>query len=401
MPNKLLDNSKIRNSNTFCIIPFIHIYGTAAGDIVPCCEAQETPLNEPGESAEACWNNTNYRELRRALSNNERPERCKVCWHNEDSGVVSNRQQWESDNAELFGDEVIVDDEFQVYMPPQWIELKVSNFCNLKCIMCSTHSSYKRVQDLDIITKYTTDGYETRLLHPDELFDSINAWPDFWETVKVLQFTGGEPIINEEHYTLLAGIPAHLKKDIKLRYATNLTHITFKQYDLISIWKEFKHVNIKVSMDGIGDVYNYIRHGGDWDDVHNNMIKLNDEDNIDLAIGITVQAHNIFQMPEFYTFWKDSDIRLTFITANILHTPSYLSPALWGGQYRDALLKKLKASEHTEMDKFITYIEHNPPDEQQYNKMRNYTSDLEERYTPDITLTTIINKYLTQEIIYD
>ena len=235
MPNKLLDNSKIRNSNTFCIIPFIHIYGTAAGDIVPCCEAQETPLNEPGESAEACWNNTNYRELRRALSNNERPERCKVCWHNEDSGVVSNRQQWESDNAELFGDEVIVDDEFQVYMPPQWIELKVSNFCNLKCIMCSTHSSYKRVQDLDIITKYTTDGYETRLLHPDELFDSINAWPDFWETVKVLQFTGGEPIINEEHYTLLAGIPAHLKKDIKLRYATNLTHITFKQYDLISI----------------------------------------------------------------------------------------------------------------------------------------------------------------------
>jgi hypothetical protein len=78
-----------------------------------------------------------------------------------------------------------------------------------------------------------------------------------------------------------------------------------------------------------------------------------------------------------------------------------LSPALWGGQYRDVLLKKLKASEHTEMDKFITYIEHNPPDEKQYNKMRNYTSDLEERYAPDITLTTIINKYLTQEIIYD
>ena len=38
--------------------------------------------------------------------------------------------------------------------------------------MCSTHSSYKRVQDLDIITKYQKDGHETRLLRPTQLSDS-------------------------------------------------------------------------------------------------------------------------------------------------------------------------------------------------------------------------------------
>ena len=164
----------------------MHIYGSAGGDLVPCCEAQEIPLNKPGETAEQTWNNENYRELRRALSNDERPSRCDVCWHNEDSGIVSNRQQWEKDNWNMFAESVKVNDDFTVDNKPLWVELKVSNFCNLKCIMCSTHSSYKRVQDLDIITKYQKDGHETRLLRPTTLFDSLNEWPELWESVQTL-----------------------------------------------------------------------------------------------------------------------------------------------------------------------------------------------------------------------
>ena len=139
----------------------MHIYGSAGGDMVPCCEAQEEPLNNPGESALESWNNDNYKDLRRALANNERHPRCAVCWHNEDAGIVSNRLQWEHDNWETFSDIISVNSDYSVNNAPYWVELKVSNFCNLKCIMCSTHSSYKRVADLDIIQKYTTDGYET------------------------------------------------------------------------------------------------------------------------------------------------------------------------------------------------------------------------------------------------
>ena len=41
---------------------------------------------------------------------------------------------------------------------------------------------------------------------------------------------------------------------------------------LIEIWSKFKHTNIKVLLDGVGDVYNYIRQDGDWDNVYNNML---------------------------------------------------------------------------------------------------------------------------------
>lgn len=389
-------NEELKSSPTFCTIPFIHIYGSAGGDMVPCCEAQEIPLNNPGETAEESWNNDNYRELRRALSCGERPERCNVCWHNEDSGIVSNRQQWQEDNIRMFDENVTVNDDYSVNNKPLWLELKVSNFCNLKCIMCSTHSSYKRVADLDIISKYTKDGYETRLLRPTDLFDSLNEWPELWDSVHVLQFTGGEPIINEEHYKLLAGIPAEAKKNIKLRYASNLSYIKFKDHDLIKIWSEFKHVNIKVSMDGIEDVYNYIRQDGDWDTVYANMLALNAEPNIDLAIGITVQAHNVFQMPEFYDFWRASPVNIKFITANILQTPKYLSPAIWHGEYKEAIIKKLRDAEsrHPEMDRFATYMENNQREWKMYQWMRKYTRDIENRYEQDITLKTMIKRYL-------
>lgn len=392
----MIKKDKLKNSNTFCMLPFMHIYGSAGGDMVPCCEAQELPLNNPGESALESWNNEHYRELRRALANGERPKRCEVCWHNEDSGIVSNRQQWEKDNWETFSDIISVNDDYSVNNPPLWVELKVSNFCNLKCIMCSTHSSYKRVSDLDIISKYTSDGYETRLLRPTDLFASLNEWPDLWENVHTLQFTGGEPIINQEHYDLLAGIPEHVKKNIKLRYATNISYIKFKKYDLVEIWRQFKHVNIKVSMDGIEDVYNYIRQDGDWDTVYNNMLVLNAEPDIDLAVGITVQSHNVFQMPEFYDFWRKSPIDIKFITANILQTPKYLSPALWHGEYRTAIIKKLRDAEsrHPEMDRFATYLENTEKTIRDYAKMRKYTRDIEARYVQDIKLKDMVKRYL-------
>lgn len=386
----------LKKSNTFCMLPFMHIYGTAGGDMVPCCEAQEIPLNNPGETAIESWNNDNYKELRRALANDERPERCAVCWHNEDSGIVSNREQWEHDNWETFSDLIDVNDDYSVNNPPYWVELKVSNFCNLKCIMCSTHSSYKRVADLDIISKYTQDGYETRLLRPTDLFASLNEWPELWDHVHTLQFTGGEPIINNEHYELLAGIPTEAKKRIRLRYASNLTYLKFKKYDLIKIWNEFKHVNIKVSMDGIGDVYNYIRQDGDWDIVYANMLALNDEPGIDVAAGITVQAHNVYQMPEFFQFWKDSPVDLKFITANILQTPNYLSPAIWQGDYKTAIIKKLRSHqvEHPEMDRFATYMENNTSRYMIYARMRKYTRDIEGRYPQDATLKKMVKTYL-------
>lgn len=393
------DLDKLKQSDTFCMIPFMHIYGTAKGDIVPCCEAQEATMNIQGEHPHETWNSNSYRLLRKALCNGIKVEACDVCWHNEESGIISNREQFLKDSWEDFRDYIKVNDDFTVDNPPLWLELKVSNFCNLKCIMCSTHSSYKRVQDIDIISKYSKN-YTTELHHPTRLFKELGEYPGLWDAVKVLQFTGGEPIINQEHYDLLDSIPKDIRHKIRLRYATNISYLKFKQYDLLDIWSQFKSVNIKVSMDGTDDVYNYIREGGDWDTVYSNICVLNDVPNITVAVGITVQAHNIYQMPEFYQFWKDSHVNLHFITANILQTPHYLSPAVWHSKYRDAIIAKLKryVNETPELHKFITYMENNTRPYAHYMRFRKYTRDIEERYNPCTTLAKMTEKYMDIEL---
>jgi MoaA/NifB/PqqE/SkfB family radical SAM enzyme len=386
-------------SETFCMLPFMHFYGSAKGDIVPCCEAQEAKLNYDGEHPIDTWNNDNFKNLRKALCEGKRVKACDVCWHNEDSGIVSNREQFIDDSWDEFKDLIEVDDDYTVISTPLWPELKVSNFCNLKCIMCSTFSSYKRTQDIDIISKYSSN-YTTELQHPTELFDMLGEWPELWEQVKVLQFTGGEPIINQEHYDLLDSIPEEHRHKIRLRYATNISYLKYKKYDLLKIWRQFRSVNIKVSMDGVGDVYNYIREGGDWDTVYENICVLNDVDNITVAVGITVQAHNIFQMPEFYAFWKNSHVDLHFITANMLQTPNYLDATVWHGPFREAIIEKLELAEKEfpEMRRFINYMKSNEPNMKNYVKMRNYTIDIEERYKPNITLAGMVEKYLGLEL---
>jgi hypothetical protein len=145
-------------------------------------------------------------------------------------------------------------------------------------------------------------------------------------------------------------------------------------------------------------VYDYIREGGNWDTVYSNMLELSKHrDKFALAAGITVQAHNVFQMPEFYDFWRDSPIELSFITANILQTPKYLNPSVWHSKYKEAIIQKLRAAEsrHPEMDRFATYMENNLEEKYAaYMRMRKYTRDIENRYNPKTTLEQMVEKYL-------
>ena len=303
----------IAKGPTMCILPWMHIYTSAGGDVVPCCEAQEAYMNKPGESLRDTWNGERYRELRRALMAGEQHPACHVCWHNEANGIDSNRLINEEDFWDDYADKIVAFEDGTVENAPMWIESKVSNFCNLKCKMCSTESSYKRTHDLDIIRKFSPEDdefqHETRLLRPLELYEYLQNDPELWEDVDRMQFSGGEPIINEEHYTLLNSIPKHRRHKIQLRYASNLTKLQFKKHDLIDLWSQFRHVQVKISIDGVHDVYNYIRTGAQFDDVVSNIRTLYASPvNVSLGLGLTVQAFNAFQLPEFYDYFEGMGI---------------------------------------------------------------------------------------------
>jgi len=387
----------IEKGPTMCILPWMHIYTSAGGDVVPCCEAQEAYMNKPGESLRDTWNGERYRELRRALMAGEQHPACHVCWHNEANGIDSNRQINEQDFWDDYADKIVAFEDGTVETAPMWIESKVSNFCNLKCKMCSTESSYKRTHDLDIIRKYSPEDaefqHETRLLRPLELYEYLQNDPDLWEDVDRLQFSGGEPIINQEHYDLLNSIPKHRRHRIQLRYASNLTHLKFKDNDLIDLWSQFRHVQVKISVDGVGDVYDYIRTGAQFDDVISNIRTLYASPvNVSLGLGFTVQAFNCFQLPEFYDYFESMGIDWFHIGAYMLQTPKYLNISVYPEPIRNAVIEKLQADGRFEH--IVKYLQSNDRSKLWEKKTVPYARALENRYNDTDTLEGLLKKYL-------
>jgi len=387
----------IEKGPTMCILPWMHIYTSAGGDVVPCCEAQEAYMNKPGESLRDTWNGERYRELRRALMAGEQHPACHVCWHNEANGIDSNRQINEQDFWDDYADKIVAFEDGTVETAPMWIESKVSNFCNLKCKMCSTESSYKRTHDLDIIRKYSPEDaefqHETRLLRPLELYEYLQNDPDLWEDVDRLQFSGGEPIINQEHYDLLNSIPKHRRHRIQLRYASNLTHLKFKDNNLIDLWSQFRHVQVKISVDGVGDVYDYIRTGAQFDDVISNIRTLYASPvNVSLGLGFTVQAFNCFQLPEFYDYFESMGIDWFHIGAYMLQTPKYLNIGVYPEPIRNAVIEKLQADGRFEH--IVKYLQSNDRSKLWEKKTVPYARALEKRYNDTDTLEGLLKKYL-------
>jgi hypothetical protein len=142
--------------------------------------------------------------------------------------------------------------------------------------------------------------------------DFNNFWhenPIFWEQIykqipnlKQIYFAGGEPLMIKEHKAFLEEVIRQgYSKNILVRYNSNAILL---EDDIIELWKEFKQVKFGVSMDGIGNRLNYIRHPTNFDRIEQVLDNLdNTPDNIQVSIACALQVLNIKHFPDFVK-WK-------------------------------------------------------------------------------------------------
>ena len=105
---------------------------------------------------------------------------------------------------------------------------------------------------------------------------------------------------------------------------------------LVHLWEQFKQIRIGVSIDGIGDVFNYQRTPAKFDAVYKNMMTLQNNDKINLKawFAFTVTPYNVFHMAEFMK-WKLTESGLTkfnpidgmrpILTHHMCHSPKYFN----------------------------------------------------------------------------
>ena len=346
------------NSSTFCIMPFTHIVTKTNGEFKLCCRS--TPLYSVKDMGLFdVWNSEKFKRIRKQLLNSERPKECDSCWKLEDANVSSMRHRENSLKC-VYGDYLKLlenlNDDYSMKTNPVSLELKLNNLCNLQCRMCHPADSTKWAKDWPLIAdlqKHNEWTYrnvkEYNLVEHPYLCEWENH-PTFFDDIRKLAngldtvwFAGGEPLIDPMHYKIL-DVLAEENNNIKLQYATNLTKITFRKKHIMDYWRKFKGVLVGVSLDGLRDVFEYIRIHASFDSVVDNINTIRDmaeEEGLDIRLftSCTFQIYNIFDLPEIFEFMLDNDI---WIHSHRVTFPKYLSCQIIPKELKEPLTEKLQ-----------------------------------------------------------
>jgi hypothetical protein len=315
-----------KTADTFCVLPWIHLFADERGVIHPCCFSHRTPVLDPAGTpygvdqpgaVDAAWNAPVMRTIRKAMVRGERPAACAECFAVEDSGGTSYRHHENEEFGSLLPG-LIRDARADGTAPLRlrYVDLRLGNVCNLRCRMCSPQASRLLADEFREIRRLAPDNPWLAAVRRLDWF----ADPVVWETLARhlpsldrLHFAGGEPLVIREGFAFLrrvveSGEAGH----ITLTYNTNVTVLPPEAYEY---WPHFKGIQIIASLDGFDAVNHYIRYPARWDAIDAVLTTLErDRERLgvtNIAFHATVQVYNVLRLTELFDYLLG---RCTFAT---------------------------------------------------------------------------------------
>lgn len=243
-------------------------------------------------------------QLKQDISNDIIPPGCKKCHRDEGNGFESTRQRYLAE-AHRYGLDLPTDPLLPTQ--PQVVEVRFGNLCNFKCRMCSPKWS-------NLIGEEIKTYPSLKKLFGDQYLDRYAADPVFFSemvsmlpNLKRLYITGGEPTLDKNAIKYLErAVTDGWAQNINLFFATNCSTLN---PNFITIITKFKSVNIILSIDAIGKVAEYQRHGTDWPVVEKNLrtyMELSrDTDTVRPSFHSVVTAYSVLDVGNLLKFYVD------------------------------------------------------------------------------------------------
>ncbi len=351
---------KNKNSCTFCMHPFTGLATREDGAIKVCCRS--LPIaNIKDMSLEEAWNSDKMKEVRRQVLNDERPDVCEPCFDLEDQGVQSLRQRHITDSSpesriNLYPNALDkLNDDYSMPFELPTIEIKINNLCNLKCRMCNPLDSTQWKDWNSIVDhykkeeNYLVDAVESLGLTKAPYVGIFEDKAHFWDNLEKLlpyfrrvEFAGGEPLMDPVHYKILDLLSKN-GDNIEIKYATNGTKLGIKGGRTVhDYWPKFKSVAVNVSIDGLHDIYEYIRGNGKFSDVEYNIKEMKKIKTVSRIVGaFTVQANNIMQIDKVIDYFL-REMKIVFYSHRVSY-PRALSAQVLPKALKDQVVAKLEA----------------------------------------------------------
>lgn len=359
----------LKESQVFCMYPYVHLHAFPNGDAYPCCHAEtDHPVgNCRSKTLEEIYYDQPMQKLRDDLLSERPNPTCNRCYEQERMGLFSGRKSANKHHGHNI--KKIHDNKFEL---TYW-DIRFSNLCNLSCRTCgdifssSWHqdqhslvedlflSSYqdvadpswpkiRSVQDFLTLPDYIKNecrqkfginpphSHITKAIKTSPLVYAGRWETDMWEQlehhldyVEQIYFAGGEPLLMEEHYNILEELVRRKRFDVKLIYNTNFTHTKLKNRSVFEYWSMFESVAVGASLDGEGVRAEYIRNGTKWDTILRNRYEMLEKcPKTDFYISPTLSILNAMHLPDFHKSWVNKGlIKPQDFNMNVLQGPSW------------------------------------------------------------------------------
>jgi sulfatase maturation enzyme AslB (radical SAM superfamily) len=230
--------------------------------------------------------------------------------------------------------------------------------------------------------------------NPDDQYKNLPL-----DKIRRANFLGGEPLLNQEVYDVMSHWIDIGKNDVRISITTNGTSFTNKWMELFS---KFKKINLLISLDGVEDVFEYIRTNANWKKVIENCKKIEQLETVSISFSYCIQMYNAFDLTNILNFIKhwnlSNDIIFERVHQNFLCT-TLLTEKDYNKIISDLnIYKKLDCNSSKWVDEIINILKYDRTriiTEAERTYFKDYTNSIDQARNTKLTnLSPEFKKYL-------
>lgn len=314
-----------RQNKNFCVVPWTNFELYTNGDVRTCSVGGTRLGNINKTSIHDILAGDKLTNIRKNMLDNKADKNCTWCVHRtiEDNNFSYLRDHY---NSRLIDEDIDYLDTNNFDL--RFIDLHWSNICNLRCVMCWPQQSSLIAKDQKVITA----SVDKKNIHT--IIDMIKQNQ---KNLKEIYLSGGEPFYIPYNTLLLDQLE---NTNIPLRINTNM-HWKKNNKLFKILTKKFKNVQLTMSVDALGDKFDYIRNGANWNRFISNLQYVRDNTDFEIRINSIFSVMNAIDIDKVVNFFYH-DQKIKDITINILHRPTPIDAKNYPTEKKADIIQKLE-----------------------------------------------------------
>ena len=362
----------LEGNRTFCMAPWTHTYLSPQMERRLCCSSREESTNfkqyidtfDPkGQndninlfSLEEHWNSEYMKTVRLKLMAGEEIPQCAVCNHK-----LLNKQVYRQHFNWLYKNKIneafdSTDDTGYTTMKTQSFDYRFNNLCNFKCRMCGDMLSSSWETENKANGKGDYEHY--RIWGRKDIKEKIEKFHDeqivkeFNEAIEQKRITelywcGGEPLMWKIHWEAMARIiELGYADQVLARYNSNMSRINYYGKNLFDdCLKYFKNFQICASIDGTGEIGEYIRTGLNYNQWLENIkygIKFLDHDHKRMQLDLTITLPGLFDLENMILLANELQLELLTKQVFSFSPDNAMSPLFMPKELLDEIIDEVR-----------------------------------------------------------